>query len=133
MIHGLTGVTGANVDVVDNDGRSLLHYAVGKTARAGSSPHVVETLLSMGVQPDFTDANGQTPLHYAASKGVKAVTQALINVSFGTSRFVAGLAVIVHVCPGERGAVEVGHACLLCKSLGCVFAPCTILRTILNL
>lgn len=82
---------------MDNDGRSLLHYAVGKTARAGSSPHVVDTLLSMGVQPDATDANGQTPLHYAASKGVKAITQALINVSPSIFWFVLGTAFEMHV------------------------------------
>ena len=52
---------GADIDAVDEEGRTPLHYAC-----ANGDDRAVEWLLALGAQTDRQDVNGETPLHYAS-------------------------------------------------------------------
>lgn len=56
---------GVDVNAVDDDGRTALHYA----AMQGVRPDYVRELLDAGAVPDVRDGAGATPLDYAQRKG----------------------------------------------------------------
>ncbi|MCJ1384352.1 hypothetical protein MMC17_007468 [Xylographa soralifera] len=65
----------ADVDIKDQDGRTLLFWAVENEHEA-----IVKALLEIGkVNADSKDQNGRTPLSWAAEKGQEAVVIALLK------------------------------------------------------
>jgi ankyrin repeat protein len=52
-----------NINPVDNDGRTPIHYAI-----KGPKPITINArrLIKMGADPSIADKNGVTPLHMAA-------------------------------------------------------------------
>ena len=64
---------GANVNVSDNQGRTLLHTA------ATTSPSIISLLLENGGQITATDSMGNTPLHYSAAGDDPATILLLLN------------------------------------------------------
>ena len=60
---------GADVNMIDDDGRSFVMYTVmipvEKSLSHGSSADFLRTLLENGAKPDIPDANGRTPLMIA--------------------------------------------------------------------
>lgn len=72
--------SGANVDAVDEEGRTPLHYAcaTGDTAMA-------ELLLEAGAATDLPDREGNTPLHYAATNCYTAIVRMLVAAGADTS------------------------------------------------
>lgn len=61
---------GANVNDVDEDGRTPLHYAA-----SSANSEIVELLLAAQASPSEVDIHGNTPLHYAVDiSGVNAST-----------------------------------------------------------
>jgi ankyrin repeat protein len=65
---------GANVDALDDDGRTALHRAVAKSDAA-----MVDLLLAAGAKPGFADAEGRTPLHLAATRAHVGNVEALLR------------------------------------------------------
>merc|ERR1711981_581863 len=67
---------GADMDVTDNRGRSLLHYAV-----ESGQTDVMRWLLNKDNQLDVNaeDNSKQTPLHYAAKQGLHSAAVILIR------------------------------------------------------
>ncbi|HHK74259.1 MAG TPA: ankyrin repeat domain-containing protein, partial [Rhizobiales bacterium] len=59
---------GANINAVDKDGGTALHWAVG-----GNKPDTVRLLLERGAKPDPVDSRGQTPLDIAERKNSTAI------------------------------------------------------------
>ena len=56
---------GANINVYDDLGSSILHYAVGNL----SCPQMVKKVLEVGVPFSVADENGDRPIHWAAAIG----------------------------------------------------------------
>nr|GMD26090.1 ankyrin repeat domain-containing protein EMB506, chloroplastic [Ipomoea batatas] len=65
---------GLNVDMVDKDGRTALHYAV-----IGKREAVISHLLRKGANPQARDLDGATPLHYAVQVGAMQTVKLLIK------------------------------------------------------
>lgn len=63
---------GADVTTSDFEGRTALHYAVGR-------PHNIEALLVAGAAPDAKDIDGDTPLWYGILNGDEASCKALLT------------------------------------------------------
>jgi ankyrin repeat protein/beta-lactamase regulating signal transducer with metallopeptidase domain len=63
----------ANVNLMDNNGQTPLHYAAGAGHR-----HIVEFLITRGADVNAMDKNGETPLYYAGDAGWKNVAELLI-------------------------------------------------------
>lgn len=77
LTHDITLITsllhsGTDVNFQEMNGRSLLHFAIGK-AKFAPSPctteiSIVELLLAHGANPNVQDINGRTPLHTITMK-----------------------------------------------------------------
>jgi ankyrin repeat protein len=65
---------GADPNLLDNDGRSILHYASGNISLA----RYVQELLENKCSPNIADSQGQLPLHLAAAAGNSSCIEALI-------------------------------------------------------
>jgi len=65
---------GGKVGVVDEAGRSLLHYSAGR-----GDVRPTELLLAAGASIDHADENGETPLMYAARSGRVEIVQLLLK------------------------------------------------------
>ncbi|KAK1822459.1 hypothetical protein LTR12_003022 [Friedmanniomyces endolithicus] len=78
MLLKLAVQKGADVGVVDESGRNLLHYA----AWAGDRLPVLRHLLSIKMNIDAKDKRGMTPLHYAAvsPEGDASVVETLLEL-----------------------------------------------------
>ena len=63
-----------NINVVSEDGRSLLHMAVGYRNHV-----MTDALLKLGVNVNGSDSRGQTPLHYAAELQDTLLTKTLLE------------------------------------------------------
>jgi len=63
---------GADANVKDNKGRTILNYAI-KT-----SPEIMQALLAAGTKPNTEDAEGRTPLSYAAQRDSTEVVKLLL-------------------------------------------------------
>jgi ankyrin repeat protein len=88
-----------NINGVDNDGRTPLHYAIGRYYPATIN---VRHLIKMGADPGIADNNGVTPLHMAA-KNAKSMD--LIEILLNTEAYVC---VFVTLCRMVKtGAVDV--------------------------
>ena len=59
---------GADANVVDYDGRTVLHLAA-----ASGSVQIVDTLLARGAQPRVEDLRGDTPLSLAKRLGHREI------------------------------------------------------------
>ena len=66
---------GADPNVADDDGLTLLHFM----ARRQKYMAVVELLLDYGANPNKADQTGRTPLHYAVIHRAKEVVQVLLD------------------------------------------------------
>jgi len=69
---------GAQLEAVDNEGRTPLHWA----AMGGRTP-AAELLISKGSQVDARDNTGRTPLHEAALNGHDGVLEFLLEKGAG--------------------------------------------------
>lgn len=59
----------ADINLIDNKGRNLLHYAINmSSASADATFEVEELLIERGVEINHIDNKGRTPLHYAFVK-----------------------------------------------------------------
>ncbi|MCE9634973.1 MAG: ankyrin repeat domain-containing protein [Planctomycetes bacterium] len=65
---------GAPPDATDDDGRTALHRAAGK-----SDAPMVDLLLSGGARPGVADPEGATPLHVAATRAHVGNVEALLR------------------------------------------------------
>ncbi|KAJ0409895.1 hypothetical protein P43SY_005789 [Pythium insidiosum] len=65
---------GEDVDATDDEGRTMLHWAVDRSQR-----EVVELLLARHASPNAQDSDGMTPLHYAVNCEDEDMTQLLVN------------------------------------------------------
>lgn len=65
---------GANIEVLDNDGKRPLHFAA-----EWGTVKTVKALLEAGADPNVCDANGLTPLHGAAEFDSTATVKVLIE------------------------------------------------------
>lgn len=66
---------GANINMVSEDGPTLLHYA----AAFSDKREVVELLIKEGANVDAVDDNGNTPLFSAALSGKREMVELLIE------------------------------------------------------
>jgi ankyrin len=66
--------SGANLDTVDEEGYTSLHYAsvIGHV-------DIVRLLIAKGANPDTTNIHGVTPLHHASFSGNTVIAQLLIE------------------------------------------------------
>lgn len=71
-----------DLEVVDNGGRSALHYAAFQTATAEPT----RLLLAAGLDPNATAADGLTPLHFAAHNGSAEITRLLLEAGAEANR-----------------------------------------------
>lgn len=67
--------TGSRLTETDNEGRSVLHFAVAM----GVSTDTLEVLLKAGAIPDIRDSNGETALHYAVEKNNISLAVSLLD------------------------------------------------------
>ena len=59
----------ADLNLVDTDGRSALHYAINFTTGGYEALTDIEDyLIERGARPDIVDNDGRLPLHYAFYK-----------------------------------------------------------------
>ncbi|GLE09786.1 hypothetical protein PINS_up021642 [Pythium insidiosum] len=65
---------GSDVDAKDEEGRTMLHWAVDRSQR-----EMVELLLAHHATPDVQDTDGMTPLHYAVNCEDEEMAQLLVN------------------------------------------------------
>lgn len=65
---------GGAVDATDDEGRTMLHWAVDRSQTA-----VVELLLKHKASANVQDADGMTPLHYAVNCEDEAMAQLLME------------------------------------------------------
>lgn len=65
---------GANVNVLDRDNKTPLHYAA-----TNGNEKSIELLIKKGAKIDAKDSNQKTPLHYAAEWGNSKSVELLIN------------------------------------------------------
>lgn len=63
-----------NINYVDNDGYSALHYACGKGTR-----DIVKMLIAHNADVNLTSNRGVTPLHLAAKTGNKEIIKILVD------------------------------------------------------
>ncbi|MCJ1286945.1 hypothetical protein MMC26_006291 [Xylographa opegraphella] len=89
---------GANVDVVDQQGQSLLHMAA-----IGAHFALVDFLISKGANVNIQDMNGQTPLHHACRIRDIAVAKLLLGAKTDTEILSHNGKTALHI------AVEFGH------------------------
>ncbi len=70
-----------NINAVDNDGRTPLHYAIERYAPVTR----VRRLIEMGADPGIADKNGVTPLHMAAENAysMDLIDELLLKVKTG--------------------------------------------------
>ena len=69
LITELVKAYGADVNLIDNKGRNLLHHAVNlSSATADASFETEQLLLDLGVSINHRDHHQRTPLHYAFVK-----------------------------------------------------------------
>ncbi|EED22008.1 ankyrin repeat domain protein, putative [Talaromyces stipitatus ATCC 10500] len=61
---------GADIDAIDEYGRTPLHYAV-----TNRHTHIVKLLVERGATTTIADINGVNPMHIAADSGEKEMTQ----------------------------------------------------------
>lgn len=64
------GEVGIRPDVVDDEGRSALHWAADE-----GNVDAIDILIAAGLEVDGQDTDGMTPLHYAALCGHRQVIQ----------------------------------------------------------
>jgi ankyrin repeat protein len=76
---------GANLNSIDHDGSSPLHYVI-LSGRCAIDPDFrkpnilfIEFLLSKGADINLTDNNGNTPLHKAVDKNIKDYVEFLLK------------------------------------------------------
>uniref|UniRef100_A0A6A7FX52 Ankyrin-1-like n=1 Tax=Hirondellea gigas TaxID=1518452 RepID=A0A6A7FX52_9CRUS len=69
-----TLATACNVDVVDDQGNTALHYAVQR-----NHDYIVSELLKAGANPDQANIAELTPLHLAAGNGLLSVLDTLLK------------------------------------------------------
>ena len=68
-INSLVSDHGAKINIVDHQGRNLLHHAVNlSSATADATFEVEQILIELGVNINCRDQLGRTPLHYAFVK-----------------------------------------------------------------
>ncbi|KAH8739830.1 hypothetical protein FG386_002049 [Cryptosporidium ryanae] len=67
-------ITGTQLDIIDDDGRTLLHNAVSK-----NKLFIVEILVNKGSKVNTSDENGWTPLHSSCSIGNYNISKILID------------------------------------------------------
>ncbi|XP_011860448.1 PREDICTED: ankyrin-2-like [Vollenhovia emeryi] len=65
---------GVNVNVIDQDGRTPLHYAAKK-----HNEDIANALIKAGADINIKDQDGRTPLHWAAIERNEGVANALIK------------------------------------------------------
>ena len=73
------------MDLVDNDGRTCLHWAAYK-----GFTETIRLLLVLNAQIDVTDKEGCTALHWAAIRGNGEACTVLIQVSLYSCRLILG-------------------------------------------
>lgn len=69
---------GANVNAMDKDGKTALHYAILPSSSYFKAIDVVKQLVYKGADVNAADKDGKTPLMYAARAGDQEVFEFLI-------------------------------------------------------
>jgi len=72
QLSGMLINAGANVDAVNNDGDTALHYA----AKRGDTD-LAAFLMDRGAKADVLDKDGDTPLHWASQRGDRPMAKLL--------------------------------------------------------
>ena len=70
---------GADPNVPDNEGKTLLHYLAAEGITEYVQHEDVEALLDAGADPNVIDKEGWTPARYAGSKGHKDIFRLLLE------------------------------------------------------
>jgi ankyrin repeat protein len=70
---------GADPNVPDNEGKTLLHYLAAEPYPSIVTYEDVEALLDAGADPNVIDKEGWTPARYAGSKGHKDMFRLLLE------------------------------------------------------
>lgn len=128
-VRGLLALltAGANVNAMDERGRTPLHVACENCHRSNNdhgsdqSQECIELLLSRGAMEDARDAKGQTPLHISALAGNLGASQALVGAGAIASADAAGnLPLHLAAAQGHSEIIQLfvlgNRACDNCKS-----------------
>ncbi|VVC42764.1 Ankyrin repeat-containing domain,Ankyrin repeat [Cinara cedri] len=67
-------ITSKNLDIQDNEGMNVLHYAV-----KNNDKFIVDTLLQKKLQVDVGDKKGKTALHHAAENNCDSIVETLLQ------------------------------------------------------
>lgn len=70
---------GADIDSVDEYGRTALHYAI-----SNNQAEVVKQLIERGASTTIADVNGISPMHLAAESGSKEIMQLMMTMMVAT-------------------------------------------------
>ena len=70
---------GADPNVPDNEGKTLLHYLAEQVPSFYETYEDVDSLLNAGADPNLIDKDGWTPAHYAGDRGHKKIFRLLLE------------------------------------------------------
>ena len=66
------------VNQQNKEGCTLLHYVIQGNGTIDSKLEDVQSLLSIGANPNLQDAHGRTPLHYSVEHGIDPISTFLV-------------------------------------------------------
>jgi len=111
---------GADVNMVDDNGRTVLHVAVSSILRSADSVKLVRALVRAGVDGNLQDESGQTALHIALTMKDRFAYR-VIKILLKDDRMNINLAdregrTPLHVAVASNGHCTVDSVLLLLKS-----------------
>ncbi|VVC27402.1 Outer membrane protein assembly factor BamD,Tetratricopeptide repeat-containing, partial [Cinara cedri] len=74
VAKAILSITGENLDIQDNEGMNVLHYAA-----KNNDKFIVDTLLQKKLQVDVKDKKGKTALHHAAENNCDSIVETLLQ------------------------------------------------------
>jgi len=74
VAKAILSITGENLDIQDNEGMNVLHYAA-----KNNDKFIVDTLLQKKLQVDVKDKKEKTALHHAAENNCDSIVETLLQ------------------------------------------------------